>query len=135
MNLLAKTSSLPSNLRCIGRGAPAEDGVALAGDPVLIVPVDARAGGGLEDGQAAGEGDVDEDGAGMRRQAGVEEVAELVGVLGGEGVKGEGVAGGGEVLQLFGREGDLGGLRGFAACHEGSFQAVADWVETMKYLS
>lgn len=86
--------------------APAQDARALAADPGLVVRGRAGAGApgparrGLEDDEAGGEGDGYEGGAGEGRQAGVQEVAEVPGVGGGEGVEGEGVALLGEGLDL-----------------------------------
>lgn len=73
-----------------GARAPAEHAGALALHPGLVVREGAGADGGLEEDMAAavGEGDGDDGGlagGGEGEEAGVEEVAELEGVFGGEG--------------------------------------------------
>lgn len=81
-------------------GAEAQHGAPLALDPGLVVGLDAGPRGRLEEDEAAGQCDGDEGRLGGVEEARVQEVAELVGVSGGEGREGEGVAFGGQGVDL-----------------------------------
>lgn len=77
---------IPGVLQAKGPGAapPAERAGTLPPDPDLVVRVHTASRGGLENGDAVGQRDGNEGRAGVREQPGVEQVAELVGVGGGE---------------------------------------------------
>lgn len=83
--------------------APPQHAVALPLDPRLVVGERAGPDGRLEHDLAGREGDLDHAGLlrGDGEQAGVQEVAELVGVLASEGFEGEGVAGGFDDVGLY----------------------------------
>lgn len=89
-----------------GAAAPAQDGAALARDPALVVGRRARPHGALEQHLAVGERDGHKRRPALpprdRVQARVQQVAQLVGVLRGEGLERDGVACG---LDLFGLAG------------------------------
>lgn len=74
-----------------GGGGEAQDGGLLARDPGLVVRGGAGPSGDVEESLAAGRGDVDDGRTRVGGKAGVQQVAELDGVGGGEGCKGEGV--------------------------------------------